>query len=71
MCPGLSALGGLMNLQSAHDIFICPKVDPKFPKSCSMELVELEEHEGSKPAWGSPLGVGWRILWRVVAGAVL
>ena len=48
---------------SAH-VFICPKVDPKFPKSCSMELVELEEHEGSKSAWGSPLGVGWTILWR-------
>ena len=56
---------------SAHDIFICPKVDPKFPKSCSMELVELEEHEGSKPAWGSPLSVGWRILWRSVVGALL
>ena len=49
---------------SAHDIFICPKVNPKFPKCCSMELVELEEHEGSKSAWGSPLGVGWTILWK-------
>ena len=36
-----------------------------------MELVELEEHEGSKPACGSPLGVGWRILWRSVVGALL
>ena len=36
-----------------------------------MELVELEEHEGNKPAWGSPLGVGWRILWRSEVGAVL
>ena len=56
---------------SAHDIFICPKVNPKFPKCCSMELVELEEHEGSKSAWGSPLSVGWRILWRSVVGALL
>ena len=36
-----------------------------------MELVELEEHEGSKPAWGSPLSVGWRILWRSEVGALL
>ena len=47
---------------SARDIFICPKVDPKVPKVYSIELIE--EHEWSKPAWGSPLSVGWRILWR-------
>ena len=56
---------------SAHDIFICPKVNPKFPKCCSMELVELEEHEGSKPAWGSSLGVGWTILWKPEVVVVL
>ena len=43
---------------------LVPKQTLRFPKSCSMELVESEEHEGSKPAWGSPLSVGWRILWR-------
>ena len=48
-----------------------PKQTLRFPKSCSMELVELEEHEGSKPAWGSPLSVGWRILWRPEVGALL
>ena len=36
-----------------------------------MELVELEEHEGSKPACGSPLGVEWKVLWRSVVGALL
>ena len=36
-----------------------------------MELVELEEHEESKPACGSPLGVGWRVLWRQVVVALL
>ena len=36
-----------------------------------MELVELEEHEGNKPAWGSPLGVVWRILWKPEAGVLL
>ena len=40
-------------------------------KPHSMELVELEEHEGSKPAWYSPLGVGWRILWSSAVGALL
>lgn len=36
-----------------------------------MELVELEEHDGSKPAYGSPSGVEWRILWGSVEGALL
>ena len=34
---------------SAHDIFVCPKVDPKLTRPYSMELVELKEHAGSKP----------------------
>ena len=69
VCLLLSAYG--TSVCSTCDIFICPKVDPKSPRPCSMELVELEEHDGSKPACGSPSGVEWRILWRSVEGALL
>ena len=33
---------------------LCLKIN-KFSGPYSMELVGLEEHEGSKPSWGSPL----------------
>lgn len=49
-CPG--------SVCSAHDTFICPRVDSKFPRPCSMQLVELTRNERSKPDQGSPLGVG-------------
>lgn len=53
LCPGLS--GGLMDLQSALVTFYLSQVGPhKAPKSCSMELVELEEYEGSKACLGFP-----------------
>ena len=73
VCPGLSALGGLRDLPSALLVLssFVPKSTLRFPKSCSMKLVELEEHVGSKPAWGSPLGVGWRILWKPEVGVLL
>ena len=58
----MSALGGLMDLQSALLVssFVL-KYTLRFPKSYSMELVELEEQEERKPAWNSTLGVGRRI----------
>ena len=51
-----------MDLQSALLVssFVL-KYTLRFPKSYSMELVELEEQEERKPAWNSALGVGRRI----------
>ena len=51
-----------MDLQSALLVssFVL-KYTLRFPKSYSMELVELEEQEERKPAWNSTLGVGRRI----------
>lgn len=59
--PGSVALGGLMDLQSALFITsLCSKEDTKFPRPCSMALIELKQHAGSQPDSASPLGVGWR-----------
>ena len=72
--PG-SPISGILQARTLEWVAMTSSFVPKytltFLKSCSMELVELEEHEGSKPAWGSPLSVGWRILWRPEVGALL
>lgn len=50
------------SVYTTRDIFVCPKVDSKFPRPYSMELVELKQNEGSKPGWDSPLGIRWRTV---------
>lgn len=62
-CPGpvCSQCPHASSFCSARDLFIGPIVDSKVPRPCSMDLVELEQNEGSRPDQGSPLGVGWRM----------
>ena len=58
---GSVVLGGLMDLQSALFMTsLCSKEDTKFPRPCSMKLVELKQHAGSQPDSASPFGVGRR-----------
>ena len=67
--PGSVAIGGLMDLQSALFMTsLCSKEDTKFPRLCSIKLIELKQHAGSQPDSASPFGVGWRqvlvvLLW--------
>ena len=56
---------------SARDIFICPKVDPNVPKVLFHGIGRVRRAWGEQACLGFPFGVGWRILWRSVVGALL
>lgn len=67
VCLGLSALSGLMDLQSAHDIFIYPS-NPKVPK--------VLFHGTDRRAWrnqacsGFPFGCRMENLMEISTGAL-